>query len=53
VLRILPRTLSAWGLLNVMLPGDRPGIVTDFVATCPGRVAIQPRKCQISSAMDH
>jgi hypothetical protein len=42
------------GLLDVMLPGDRPGIVTDFVAR---HVLVgfgtQFRKCQISSATDH
>jgi hypothetical protein len=34
-----------WGLLDAILPGDRPGIVTDFVSTGPGRVGTQPRKC--------
>jgi hypothetical protein len=41
------------GLLEVMFTGDRPGIVTDFVARrVPDRVVTQPRKCQISSATD-
>ena len=42
------------GLVKVILTGDRPGIVTDFVArhVLTGFVT-QPRKCQISSATDH
>src|SRR4029450_3254082 len=42
------------GVLKVILPGDRPGIVTDFAARhVLAGFAIQPRKCQISSATDH
>ena len=42
------------GLLDIMLTGDRPGIVTDFVtSTCPGWGCHTARKCQSSSATDH
>jgi hypothetical protein len=39
-----PRPVSArLGLLDVMLTGDRPGIVTDFVtSTCPAGSATPP-----------
>jgi hypothetical protein len=46
--------IVCWGLLDVILPGDRPGIVTDFVRAqiLPGFVT-RPSECQISSATDH
>jgi hypothetical protein len=43
-----------WGLLDIMLTGDRPGIVTDFITnTCPAWVGDTALKWQSSSATDH
>ena len=42
------------GLLKVILTGDRPGIVTDFVTnTGPAWICDTALKCQSSSATDH